>query len=98
MFGNHGYNSNKEKKETTIFWLYKLRIKLYTLFFIRTSIFRVETGLFLFSGQFQQENVLTNVLKFQSNRNLPAFRRLLFPLFHVQQRKQETSARRQTEI
>ena len=29
-----------------------------TLFFIRTSIFRVEPGPFLFSGQFQPGNVL----------------------------------------
>lgn len=34
-------------------------------FYIRTSIFRIELGPFLLSGQFQPRNVLTDVLKLQ---------------------------------
>ena len=33
---------------------------LFSFFFIRTSIFRVEPGPFLFSGQFHLGNVLTD--------------------------------------
>ena len=42
--------------------LYLSNSKVYTLFFIRTSIFRVEFGPFLFSGQFQTGNVHKDVL------------------------------------
>ena len=34
-------------------------------FFVGTSNFRIKRGPFLFSGQFQPGNVLTDVLKFQ---------------------------------
>ena len=41
-------------------------IHSFSPFFIRMSIFRVERpGPFLFSGQFQPDNVLKDVLKFQ---------------------------------
>ena len=43
------------------------------LFFYKTVRFRVEPGQFLFSGQFQPGNVLTDVLKF-NNGNVITFK------------------------
>ena len=42
----------------------KARVKRRTLLYYKNVRFRVEPGHFLFSGQFQTGNVLTDVLKF----------------------------------
>ena len=51
----------------------KARVKRRTLLYYKNVRFRVEPGQFLFSGQFQPGNVLTDVLKF-NNGNVITFK------------------------